>query len=260
MTIASTGALRSAEYWLTSYKRTWRGTAVSSVVQPVLFLTAMGLGLGTYVNGGTGEVDGVRYAVWLAPGLLAASAMQTAMQETTWPVMGAIKWHRTYHGMLATPLSVGDVMVGHQLFVAFRVATVCTVFTLVTAALGFAHSPVGAVLGIPAALLTGVAFAAPIAAFSATQERDTGCSLLYRFGMIPLFLFSGTFFPVSQLPDAIRWLAYISPLWHGVSLCRGLALGSTGVALMLLNTLVLVTLTVAGMLVAHHNYRLRLES
>jgi lipooligosaccharide transport system permease protein len=254
-----TGAARAAEYWLTSYRRTWRGTAVSSVVTPVLFLTAMGLGLGSYVHGGTGEIDGVRYAVYLAPGLLAAWAMETALGETTWPVMGAIKWHRIYFAMLATPLTVTDVLLGHLAFVALRIAMVSVAFTAVTAALGLAQSVTGALLALLAAVLTGLAFASPIAAFSATRQNEQGFSLLYRFGLIPMFLFSGTFFPVSQLPDAIRWLAYLTPLWHGVVLCRGLALGQGSVAALSLHALVLAALAVAGVYAARRTYRRRLE-
>jgi lipooligosaccharide transport system permease protein len=254
-----TSAARATEYWLTSYRRTWRGSAVSSVITPLLFLTAMGLGLGSYVNGGSGRVDGVRYAVFLAPGLLAAWAMETALVETTWPVMGAIKWHRIYYAMLATPLTVTDVLLGHLGFVAFRIVTVSIVFTVVTAALGLAHSVAGALLAVLAAILTGVAFAGPIAAFSATRENERGFALLYRFGMIPMFLFSGTFFPVSQLPDAIRWLAYVTPLWHGVALCRGLALGVGDAAALSLHALVLVALGLAGVFVARVTYRRRLE-
>jgi lipooligosaccharide transport system permease protein len=258
MTVATTGSLRAAEYWLTSYRRTWRGSAVSSVITPVLFLTAMGLGLGNYVHGGTGSIDGVRYGVFLAPGLLAAWGMQTAMGETTWPIMGAIKWHRTYHGMLATPLSIDDVLIGHMMFVAFRIVTVCTVFTAVTAVMGLAHSA-GILLSLAAAVLTGLAFAAPIAAFAATRENDKGFSMLYRFGMIPLFLFSGTFFPVSQLPGGIRWLAFISPLWHGVALCRGFALGTATLLGTLVHVAVLVALVIGGLLVASRTYHRRLE-
>jgi lipooligosaccharide transport system permease protein len=256
---ATTGTLRAAEYWLTSYKRTWRGTAVSSVVTPVLFLAAMGLGLGTYVHGGTGQVDGVRYAVFLAPGLLAAWAMQTAMGETTWPVMGAIKWHRTYYGMLATPLTSDDVMLGHQLFVALRVVMVSVAFAVVMAVMGLVHSAAGLVLAVLAGVLTGVACAARIAAFSATRENDRAFSLLYRFVMIPMFLFSGTFFPVAQLPGSVRWLAYLTPLWHGVDLTRGLALGTATAWMSLLHVGVLLALLAGGLLVGSHTYRRRLE-
>jgi lipooligosaccharide transport system permease protein len=257
---AGNGGARAAfEYWLTAYRRTWRGSVVTSVVEPVMFLAAMGVGLGSLIHGGSGRVDGVRYAVYLAPGLLAAAVMQTAMGEATWPVMGAIKWHRTYLGQLATPLAVGDVLVGHLLFIAMRATMAATAFTIVTALFGLVHSPGGAVLALLAAILTGVAFATPVAAFSASQQRETGFILLYRFGIIPMFLFSGTFFPVSQLPAVLRPVAWVTPLWHGVSLCRDLALGRGSVWGMTGHAVYLAVLAVAGVVLGHRAYSRRLR-
>lgn len=222
---ALTRTLRSFDYWAYQFRRTWRGTVVSTVVQPVLFLAAMGVGLGSLVDDG-GRLDGP-YLLFLAPGLLAATAMTTAANESTYPVLGAIKWLRTYHAMLATPLGVGSVLGGHLLWVAFRVATTCAVFLVVMALFGAAAFP-SSLLALPAAVLTGMAFAAPIFAFAAGVDADAGFAALQRFVLIPMFLFSGTFFPVSQLPDVLEWLAYATPLWHGVDLCRSLALGDQG--------------------------------
>jgi len=224
--IASGGRRAAFEYWLTVYRRTWRGSLITSFVSPVLFLAAMGVGMGSLVHGGSGTLNGFRYAVYLAPGLLAATVMQTVQGEATWPVMGAIKWDHTYLGQLATPLTVSDVALGHLTFMTMRAAIVAVAFTVVTAMFGLVHSAGGAVLAIPAAILTGTAFAAPVAAFSASQERETGFILLYRFGVIPMFLFSGTFFPITQLPTVLQWVAYLTPLWHGVDLCRTLSLGT----------------------------------
>ncbi len=257
--VVPAGPARACGYWLATYRRTWRSGAVASVLSPVLYLAAMGVGLGGYVHGGSGRVGGVPYAVFLAPGLLAAWAMQTAIGEATWPVLGAIKWQKAYLAMLATPLSVRDVLLGHLAFMALRLLLVSAAFTAVTAAFGLAPSASGAILALVAAVLTGLAFAAPVSAFAATQERDVGFSLLYRFGMIPLFLFSGTFFPVSQLPAAIRWLAYLSPLWHGVALCRSLALGAGPTPGDALHLAVLVALVCAGTAVADRTYRRRLR-
>src|SRR3954467_1231290 len=219
--------LRSLEYWAFTYKRTWRSGVVNGVLSPVLFLTAMGLGLGGLVSSQSASpnLDGVSYLVFLAPGLLAANAMQVGVQESTYPVMGAIKWYKSYHAMLATPLRVIDVLFGHLLWIAVRVLMVTVIFLGVMVAFNTTESWL-AILAIPAGLLTGLAFAAPVAAFAATQERDTGFNALYRFGVVPLFLFSGTFFPVSQLPDALEPVAYITPLWHGVDLCRSLVIGN----------------------------------
>jgi lipooligosaccharide transport system permease protein len=257
---AGNGGTRAAfEYWLTAYRRTWRGSLVSSVVSPVMFLAAMGVGLGSLINGGSGRVEGVRYAVYLAPGLLAAAVMQTAEGEATWPVMGAIKWHRTYLGQLATPLTVSDVLLGHLAFMAMRAAMVSTMFTIVTAMFGLVHSVTGALLALLAGVLTGVAFATPVAAFSATQQRETGFILLYRFGVIPMFLFSGTFFPISQLPGALQPIAWVTPLWHGVSLCRDLALGRGSSWAMAGHAAYLVAVAVAGVVLGKRAYARRLQ-
>lgn len=245
------------EYWLTVYRRTWRGSIVTNVVSPALFLAAMGIGLGSFIDKGPGQVGGVHYAVYLAPGLLAAAVMQAVVQEATWPVMGAIKWDRTYFGMLATPLTVSDVLVGHLLFMTLRALIVATSFTVVTAAFGLVRSP-GVVLALLAGVLTGTAFAAPVAAFSATQQRDTGFILIYRLAIIPMFLFSGTFFPISQLPAGLQPIAWITPLWHGVSLCRGLALGRWGWSL-LGHAAYLGALTAVGVALAHRSFRRRLS-
>lgn len=245
------------EYWLTVYRRTWRGSIVTNVVSPALFLAAMGIGLGSFIDKGPGQVGGVHYAVYLAPGLLAAAVMQAVVQEATWPVMGAIKWDRTYFGMLATPLTVSDVLVGHLLFMTLRALIVATSFTVVTAAFGLVRSP-GVVLALLAGVLTGTAFAAPVAAFSATQQRDTGFILIYRLAIIPMFLFSGTFFPINQLPAGLQPIAWITPLWHGVSLCRGLALGRWGWSL-LGHAAYLGALTAVGVALAHRSFRRRLS-
>lgn len=216
--------VRALRYWAYQYKRTWRGSITTSFLYPVLYLAAMGLGLGSLVNAHTGHVDHVRYLVFLAPGLLAATAMQIGGNEATYPVMAAIKWMRTYYAMLATPLRVADVLLGHLGWIAVRLVTVSVIYVAVMAAFGTVLSPL-VLVAVVAAILTGLAFAAPMAAFSATQETDTAFSTIYRMVLVPLFLFSGTFFPVSQLPTWLQYVAYATPLYHGVALCRDLTLG-----------------------------------
>lgn len=218
--------LRSFRYWLFQYGRTWRGSAVSTVLFPVLFLASMGLGLGTLVDASaSGGVEGHSYLVFLAPGLLAATAMQTGVGESTYPVLGAIKWVKTYHAMLATPLGVLDVLFGHLLYIATRILLGSVIFLAVMALFGAVDSPLG-LLTLPAAVLTGMAFCAPVAAFAAVTENDAGFAVLMRFVITPLFLFGGVFYPISQLPLVLELLAYLTPLWHGVALSRGLALGT----------------------------------
>jgi lipooligosaccharide transport system permease protein len=224
---------------------------------PILYLAAMGVGLGGLVDRHSHQVGGVSYLHFLAPGLLAATAMQVAGNESMYPVMAAIKWVGTYFAMLATPLRVVDVLIGHQAWIAFRLVLLAGIYLVVMAAFGAVLSPL-AVIALPAAVLTGLAFAAPISAFAAVQRNDTGFIMIYRFGLIPLFLFSGTFFPVSRLPGWLQPIASVTPLYHGVELCRGLTLGTAQWWPSVGDALYLAAFVVIGALVAKATYRRRL--
>src|SRR3972149_219208 len=158
-------AVRPLEFFFTQYKRVWRGTAVTSVVTPVVSLLARGVGLGVFVDRSTDLPNGITYLEFVAPGLMAATAMQLATFEASWPVLSAIKWGRQYHAMLATPLRVRDVMLGHQAFFAFRLALTATVYFLVITAFGAVESPLG-ILAIPVTVLVGLAVSAPAAAWA----------------------------------------------------------------------------------------------
>lgn len=257
-TLGAPLALRSLEYWVYQYKRTWRGSVVSTVLFPVLFLASMGLGLGSLVDSsGSRGVDGLPYVVFLAPGLLAATAMQTGVGESTYPVMASIKWVKTYHAMLATPLGVLDVLVGHLLYIAVRILLGSTIFLGVMAVFGAVRSPL-ALLAVPAAVLTGMAFSTPVAAYAATTDEEAGFAALFRFVVTPLFLFGGVFFPVQQLPAVLEQFAYATPLWHGVALSRGLALGTASAGSVLLHVGYLTAWIAAGGWAAARAYRRRL--
>ena len=218
---------RTYEHLFLVYRRTWRGSLFNSFLSPVLFLLAMGIGLGSYVDSGTGGGLGVPYLAFLAPGLLAATVMQTAAFEATFPVMGGFVWVKRYHAMHATPLQPREIALGQLAWIATRISLVGAIFVFVMVPFGAVHSPL-VVLAIPAATLTGLAFATPIAAYAATQKTMTTFNYIFRFGTTPLFLFSGTFFPVSQLPDLLQPIAWATPLYHGVALSRSLALGTVG--------------------------------
>jgi len=220
--------LRVAEREARVWRRFWRSSALTLVLMPLMFLGAIGLGLGGLVDENTGSVGGVDYLAFVAPGILAASAMQGAAGQSLWPVMGGMKWIRTFHGAAATPLRPGDVFGGWVLWIGAREAMNASIFVAVAALLGAVTSPWG-VLAVPAAALTGLAFAAPISAYSAVQDSDLGFPVIMRVGILPLFLFSGTFFPVDQLPEWLQPVAWASPLWHGVELCRGATTGSLGI-------------------------------
>ncbi|MGY1806315.1 ABC transporter permease [Blastococcus sp. SYSU D00669] len=258
MTAPAPGALAFAAHRLTAYRHYWRSSLVSSVLEPALFLAAMGLTLGVLVDRGPGELPGgVSYLSFLAPGLLAAAAMQLASFESTYPVLGSIKWDKTYEAVLATPAGVRDLLVGHLLYVSFRVGTSAALFLGVLVLFGAADSAL-VLLALPAALLTGLAFAAPITAFAATLDNDSGFAGLQRFLILPMFLFSGTFFPVSQLPAVFEWIAYATPLWHGVALSRGLALGTLEAGPALVSVGYLLLWFLVGVRLAGRAFRRRL--
>jgi lipooligosaccharide transport system permease protein len=249
--------LRAYEHWLAQYKRVWRGTVGTSLVNPVLYLTALGIGLGTLVDKTQNAPGGVPYLDFVAPGLLAAAAMQTAVTESSWPVMAAIKWSRVYYAMIATPLTERDAFVGHQLFVVTRVFTASAAYLAIITAFGAVHSW-SALLVVPVAVLLGTAFSMPMAALSARVEDDRVFVTIFRFLVVPMFLFSGTFFPVRQLPLAFELVAYVTPIWHGVELCRMLTLGDVQLWAALGHVGYLLTWTVVGFELARRSYRRRL--
>jgi lipooligosaccharide transport system permease protein len=249
---------RALRCWMSRYRRIWRASIWSSVAGPVFYLGAIGLGLGSLVNRhGTARLGGVSYLDFVAPAILAATAMTTGMTEASYPVFGSLKWNKIYLAAQATPLRPGDIFRGHLLFMTFRVAVSAAVFTAVMAAFGTARSG-WAALALPAAVLTGLAFAAPVAAWAVTIRQEPSLTYLFRFGVAPLMLFSGTFFPLSQLPGWLRALAYATPLWHGVALCRAFSLGQVDAGSALIHAGYLAALAAAGVALGGRAYRRRL--
>lgn len=215
---------RAGAYWFTSLRSRWRGFVATSLLTPLLYLAGLGFGIGTLV-GTVERYGGVSYAEYVAPGLLAAAAMQTAVSESTWPVMASVRWTRQYHAQLASPLRVVDVLVGHAAAVATRLAVAATGFWAATVLLGLAELP-GAIWALPAAVLTGLAFAGPLMAVSVYLTSDQPLIFVFRFVVIPLFLLGGVFAPVQEFPGVVQVLVAVAPLWHGVELCRAAALGA----------------------------------
>lgn len=224
--MATPAPLRYLEGEARVYRHVWRGSVITTFLNPVLYLAAMGLGLGTLVDDGSGRalLGQIPYLEYLAPGLLAATAMQTAAGDSSFPVMAGIKWVRTYEATLASPLGVRDLTLGHVMWVLARLTFSSIVFVLVMAAFGAVELGRG-LAAIGPAILTGMAFGPPITAATATMQDAQGLSAMFRFGIIPMFLFSGTFFPIEQLPGWLEPIAWLTPLWHGVELTRGVALG-----------------------------------
>ena len=258
---AFAGAGRLLDYWAIAYKRTWKGSAISSFVNPLLYVLAMGVLLGGYVTANPAKLDGATtYLAFVAPGMVAAQAMQTVFGEVTYPVMGAIKWHKSYFGMIATPLGVREIILANLGFVLFRVGLSCGVFTLVMAPFGVFATVWGAVLAFLVQFLVALAFATPIYAFSAGLKDESPFALVFRLGMIPLFLFSGAFFPIQNLNPVMEAFAKITPLWHGVELTRMLTLERVDAAAAAGHLAYLMVVAVAGYAWALRRLRRRMVS
>jgi lipooligosaccharide transport system permease protein len=260
MTVVAASGRVFHRNWLV-YKRLWHRSLAFGFLQPLLFLTAMGVGLGALISARqqASAFGGVPYIDWLGPGLLAAMAMQTATFESTYPIMNKIMWGRNYEAMLSTPLEIRSIVRGELAWVGFRIGSLAAVFLVVLTVFGIPRTPL-AVLAVPVAMLVGVAFSACLMAFTATQRNDVGFSAVFRFVVNPLFLFSGTFFPLSQLPPQLQVVAWATPLFHGVELIRGLILGQLNPLAAPFHLAYLVAMLVIGVLLADRYLTRRMAS
>jgi lipooligosaccharide transport system permease protein len=249
------GALPVFEHRLAGYRRVWRGSVFSTFLLPVLFLLGMGISVGTFVN--AGGVLGIPYVDYIAPGLLASAALQVAISETTWPILGAFNWIRTYHAMRASPLEPRDLVGGELLYVGLRSGSSAVGFLVVMTLFGVVHSWWGLTV-VPIALLLAASVATPVLAFAATIRTDNWFAILYRFAIIPMTLFAGVFFPVDQMPLAARFIAYVSPLWHGVELCRSATLGTPTTVPVIVHVGYLAAWAIVGYLLACWRYARKL--
>jgi ABC-type multidrug transport system, permease component len=255
-----TRAVRIVQRNVVVYRHVWRGSLFSSFLQPTLYLMALGFGVGSLIDPrrAAAIAGGATYLQFLTPGLLAATCMQVASFESSWPVLGKIMWRRNYQAMLATPLAVNDLIVGELLWVAIRLTTVGTAFVLVAFAFGAMHITMATLVALSLAVLTGLAFSAPIVAYAATLKSGDDFNVLFRFIITPLFMFSGVFFPIDRLPAPLRWIAEVSPLYHGVQLVRGFALGQLDPRVAMMHLGFLLVLFTTGFLVARHTFRRKL--
>lgn len=255
------GPVRAA--WLvveglwTWYRRNWRATVFSSVLQPVLFLLALGVGFGSQVRPGA-VPGGVTYLEYLTPALLAVGAVQVAAFETSYPVLSGFKWQKTYWGVTASPVSAGQLVGGQLVWITIRLFFSGAVFLAVAALFGGVRS-VEALAALPFAALAGMAFGAPLAAYSATiLTEGQQFNAVFRFVLMPMTLFSGTFFPLDFLPAYLRPVAWLTPLWHGTELARGSALGTLRWWPALGHVAYLCLLVAVGLWFARRNFSRRL--
>jgi lipooligosaccharide transport system permease protein len=255
--LTSKPAFRILEHELLVFRRGWHSYLLSGLTQPFLYLLSMGIGLGLYVNRNGGTPGGVPYLDYIAPALLVTQAMTTAAFASAWPIVAKFQWEKTYLAAINTPLRPMDLMAGDLMWVACRLGLIACLFFVAVIAFGAVTSPL-AILAIPVAILTGLAFAAPIMAYSATLENDQALNMLFRFGITPLFLFSGTFFPIESLPGFLQPLAWATPLFHGVAIARSLSLGHLDPVGDLIHIAVLGGFIVVGVAAARVTYKRRL--
>jgi lipooligosaccharide transport system permease protein len=241
------GAFYIAEHRIRGVRAWWITFVTTAIGNPLLYLVSLGLGLATLVPQG---VDGVPYVVFVAPALLVTAAVTAAAEESTYPYLMGFKWNPIFYAMNAAPLTGAQIAQGMALAIGFRVVITAFVYYVVAAAFGAVLLPLTGWLAIPAAVLAGMALSSLITAFTATVTEDKGqMAVIMRFVVVPLFLFSGTFFPLSRLPLALQWIGWISPVWHGAQLGRDATYGLGEPAwLVLLHIAYLTTLAVVGLL------------
>lgn len=236
--------------------RAWRSSFFLSVLTPVLFLSAMGMGLGSMVQEGR-SFGGAEYLPFFATGILAASCMQSGVFGATYPVMSKITWQRNYEAMLASPLSVRDIFLGEMAWIGVTVAQLAIPFFVVMALFGV-FSSVLAILAIPIVILVGLSCAGVVFAYTATLRTDEAYTWLFRFVVTPLFLLSGTFFPIEELPAWGQVVAQATPLFHGVELVRQVTIYSVD-ASAIWHLAYLVALLAGGVVVGVRNLERRLQ-
>ena len=222
------GSWYVAEHRIRGMRSYLQTIAVTAIGNPFVYLFALGVGLATLVdkNLGAGAVSGVGYLAFVAPALLATAAVTVAAEECTYPIMMGFKWNPIFYGMNAAPLTGNQIVNGMFIAVAVRIVPTCVVYFLVMLLFGAVPSALG-FFTIFAATFTGLSVGFVIAAFTSRIEEDRGQpAMIMRFGVTPMFLFSGTFFPLTQLPVYLQWVGWISPLWHGTELGRVFSYGA----------------------------------
>jgi lipooligosaccharide transport system permease protein len=228
-----------------TYRRQWTAF-LTGFFEPVFYLLSLGLGLGALVGSVTTDSGvSVTYAQFVAPAMLAMSAMNGAIFDATYNMFFKLKYARTFEAMLATPIGPRDIAVGEVAWSMVRVGVYAAGFIVISVALGLVLSW-WALLALPVALLVGVSFSA-VGMAATTWIRGFADFDYIQLAIVPLFLLSATFYPVSTYPPSLRWVVELSPLYHGVVLERALFLGDVGWGL-LAHVAVLLVLSAVGVL------------
>lgn len=214
------GWLLYAENRLLRMRAYLRTILIVALLYPVIYLTAMGVGLGSLVDRGAGGIAGVPYLVFVGAGLLVATIVMESTNEFTFAIMGGFKWQRTYYAANASPITPAQIVIGEVAAVFVRLLAQAIPFWIALVLFGAAPSGWSWLL-VPIAAVAGISFGAPLMAYSATQEEDGyQFAFVQRFIVMPMFLFAGTFYPLTQMPPYLQWVGWISPMWHGTQLGR----------------------------------------
>jgi lipooligosaccharide transport system permease protein len=218
------GAWYVAEHRLRVMRSYVSTVVIGAIGTPLLYLIAMGVGLGHLV--GSTPIDGVSYLQFVAPALMCSAAVTVASEEFTYPVLSGFKWNPTFIGISSSPITPGQIIDGMVISVIVRAFVTSVIYWVII--LFFGAMTVGiSALSVIVATLVGLAFGIPIMTYIATLERDTGqIAMVMRLVLLPLTLFSGTFFPLTSMPVYLQWIGWISPIWHGTQLARVLAYGA----------------------------------
>ena len=240
----------------------WKQILLGQMANPVLYLMSVGVGVSAMIskNSGTNAIDGVTYLTFLAPALLASAAIQSAMDETIWPTMEGFRWHKTFFAMNATPLTGNQIGIG--IFISALVRTFSSIVIYFLILIPFHALPSSrAWLAIPAALFAGASFGAIMLTVAAYAEKaDVMFVIINRLVIMPLFLFSGTFYPLNTLPMAVRWIGWISPLWHATELGRYFTYGHSISGAILFTHFIFLLIPIAvGLTLALRRFTFRLS-
>jgi len=202
------------------FNKYWHSNVMFYFLEPLLYLLALGIGLGIYIT----EVEGLSYLEFIAPGILASSAMWATTFECSYNSFIRLEVQKTYHAIVTTPVSLDEIVLGDIVFGAFKSFFYGSIFLLVLFFLGYVSSPLA--LLVPAVLvLTGLVFAQLSMIWTSVAPNMELFSYYFTLFITPMFLFSGIFFPVENMPLLVRRLAWLTPLYHSVELCRGLITG-----------------------------------
>jgi lipooligosaccharide transport system permease protein len=208
----------------TWYRKNFLVTGVRGILQPVLYLGAMGLAFGSQVRSGV-LPHGLSYAQYLLPALIMADALQTAFADSSYPISSGFKWQKDIIAVTNTPVAPFQVVVGKLTWTSMRLVWMISLYILIAVPFGAVVSP--AILWtLPLSILLANAVAAPVMAVAAAiKEEGNAFNFLRRFVLIPMTLFAGTYFPITNLPILLKVFAWISPLWHATELSRAVSFG-----------------------------------